>query len=197
MSRPERSFFEGDTLELARRLLGCTLWHAAPDGLTAGRIVETEAYCGETDAAAHSYKRRAPDGRTSVMYGPGGFAYVYLIYGMHCCMNIVCAPAGTPHAILLRALEPVEGIALMRARRKREKDTELCSGPGKLCAAMGIDRACYGQDLLGDTLWLTLGRPVPAREIVSTGRVGVDYAGEAANYPWRFYIDGNPHVSVK
>lgn len=195
--RPDRNFFEGDTLALAKRLLGCTLWHHTPEGLTAGRIVETEAYCGETDAAAHSYKRRAPDGRTSVMYGHGGFAYVYLIYGMHSCMNVVCAPAGTPHAILIRALEPVEGIELMQQRRGRSKLTELCSGPGKLCAAMGIDRSCYGLDLLGDKLYLSLDEPLDDDGIMSTARIGVDYAGEAALYPWRFYEKDNLHVSKR
>ena len=197
MTKPDRSYFEGDTLKLARRLLGCTLWHETPEGLCAGRIVETEAYCGETDAAAHSYKRRAPDGRTSVMYGRGGFAYVYLIYGMYSCMNIVCAPKGEPHAILIRALEPVEGIGLMQQRRKREKLTELCSGPGKLCTAMGIDRGCYGLDLMGSKLYLTLGDPVDEERIMSTERIGVDYAGEAALYPWRFYEKDNPHVSKR
>lgn len=197
MTRPSRSFFEADTLDLARRLLGCTLWHASSAGVTAGRIVETEAYCGETDAAAHSYKRRAPDGRTSVMYGRGGFAYVYLIYGMHSCMNVVCAPEGTPHAVLIRALEPVEGVALMRQRRNRSRPTELCSGPGKLCAAMGIDRSCYGLDLLGERLYLTLDEPLPEDRIMSTTRVGVEYAGAAALYPWRFYVKDNPHVSKR
>lgn len=195
--KPSRDFFEGDTLALSRRLLGCTLWHVTPEGVTAGRIVETEAYCGETDAAAHSYKRRAPDGRTSVMYGAGGYAYVYLIYGMHCCMNIVCAPQGMPHAILIRALAPVEGIELMRARRKRSKETELCSGPGKLCAAMEIDRSCYGLDLLGDELYLTLGEPIPDGEIGVSARIGVDNAGEAALYPWRFFVKDDANVSGK
>lgn len=190
-----RDFFLGDTLALSRRLLGCMLWHDTPEGLTAGRIVETEAYCGETDAAAHSYRRRAPEGRTSVMYGPGGYAYVYLIYGMHCCMNVVSGPAGTPHAVLIRALEPVEGLSLMARRRGKDKLTELCSGPGKLCAAMGIDRRCYGLDLLDSALYLTPGEPVPETDIAVSKRIGVDYAGEAAAWPWRFYIRDNPHVS--
>lgn len=190
-----RDFFASDALELSRRLLGCTLRHVTPEGVTAGRIVETEAYCGETDAAAHSYKRRAPDGRTSVMYGPGGFAYVYLIYGIHSCMNVVCAGEGNPQAVLIRALEPLEGIELMRARRKREKITELCSGPGKLCAAMGIDRSCYGLDLLGETLSITPGEPVADAQIGVSARIGVAYAGEAADYPWRFFLRDNPHVS--
>ena len=190
-----RDFFEGDTVALARRLLGCTLRHETPEGVTAGVIVETEAYCGETDAAAHSYKRRAPDGRTSVMYGPGGHAYVYLIYGMHSCMNVVCAPEGTPHAVLIRALAPTEGIGLMRQRRKREKKTELCSGPGKLCAAMGIDRRCYGLDLLDSALTLLPGEPLPEEKIGVSARIGVDYAGEAAAYPWRFFVKGDANVS--
>ena len=196
--KPDRAFFEGDTAALARRLLGCTLWRRTPEGLCGGRIVETEAYCGETDAACHSYKRRSPEGRTSVMYGPGGFAYVYLIYGMHCCMNVVSAPEGRPEAVLLRALEPVAGVEHMRARRpKAKKDTELCSGPGKLCAALGIDRGCYGLDLLGDELFLTLGEALPPEKIGVSPRVGVDYAGEDAARPWRFFEIGNPNVSKK
>ncbi len=196
--KPDRAFFVGDTVALARRLLGCTLWHKTPEGLCAGRIVETEAYCGDKDAACHSYKRRAPDGRTSVMYGPGGFAYVYLIYGMHCCMNVVSAPAGQPEAVLIRALEPVEGVELMRARRpKAMTDAALCSGPGRLCAALGIDRGCYGLDLLGDELYLTLGEPLPEEKIGVSKRVGVDYAGEDARREWRFFEKDNPNVSKK
>ncbi len=196
--KPDRAFFVGDTVALARRLLGCTLWHKTLEGLCAGRIVETEAYCGDKDAACHSYKRRAPDGRTSVMYGPGGFAYVYLIYGMHCCMNVVSAPEGRPEAVLIRALEPVEGLALMRARRPKAKtDAQLCSGPGKLCAAMGIDRGCYGKDLLGGELYLTLGEALPEEKIGVSPRVGVDYAGADAQRPWRFYERGNPNVSKR
>lgn len=198
MTKPDRAFFEGDTVALARRLLGCTLWHRTPEGLCAGRIVETEAYCGERDAACHSYKRRTPEGRTSVMYGPGGFAYVYLIYGMHCCMNVVSAPEGAPEAVLLRALEPVEGLELMRARRPKAKtDAQLCAGPGRLCAALGIDRDCYGLDLTGDRLFLTLGQPLPEEKIGVSARVGVDYAGEDAARPWRFFEKGNPNVSKR
>ncbi len=198
MDKPSRAFFEGGTVELARRLLGCTLWHRTPEGLCAGRIVETEAYCGETDAACHSYKRRAPDGRTSVMYGPGGFAYVYLIYGIYCCMNVVSAPEGSPEAVLIRALEPVEGLELMRARRPKAKtDTQLCAGPGRLCAALGIDRRCYGLDLTGEELFLTLGVPLPEERTGVSPRIGVDYAGEDAALPWRFFEKDNPNVSGK
>nr|MCR4935866.1 DNA-3-methyladenine glycosylase [Oscillospiraceae bacterium] len=139
-----------------------------------------------------------PDGRTSVMYGPGGFAYVYLIYGMHCCMNVVSAPEGRPEAVLIRALEPVEGIELMRARRPKAKtDAALCSGPGKLCAALGIDRRCYGLDLLGGELYLTLGEPLSEERICVSPRVGVDYAGEDAAREWRFFEKDNPNVSGK
>lgn len=110
-------------------------------------------------------------------------------------MNVVCAGEGNPQAVLIRALEPLEGIELMRARRKREKLTELCSGPGKLCAAMGIDRSCYGLDLLGDELSITPGEPVAEEQIGVSARNGVAYAGEAADYPWRFFLRGNPNVS--
>lgn len=191
-----REFYEGNTLEIARRLLGCTVWHRTEEGLAAGKIVETEAYLGEHDAAAHSYKRLM-SGRTNVQYGPGGHAYVYLIYGMYWCLNLVTAPPDTPHVVLLRALEPVQGIELMQQRRKTAKHTNLCSGPGKLCAALGITKEDYGADLLGDRLWVEWGEEIPAEKIAVTPRINIDYAGQAKDYPWRFLIKDNPHVSKR
>ncbi|MCL2166829.1 MAG: DNA-3-methyladenine glycosylase, partial [Clostridiales bacterium] len=185
MKKLDRAFFLRDTITVARDLLGRILVRRAKEGLTAGRIVETEAYCGVSDAACHSAKGDR-QGRVAVMYGEGGFAYVYLIYGMYCCMNVVTRPAGEPEAILIRALEPLEGLALMAERRNLKDWAEdrqlraLCSGPGKLCQAMAIDRRCYGLDLLGDELYLLEGRPIAAEETGTTARVNVRYAGEAA-----------------
>jgi len=191
-----RDFYLQDTLLTAKSLLGKYLTRTDGEAVTAGKIVETEAYLGPKDKAAHSYKAN-PFGRTNVMYGPGGFAYIYLIYGMHYCMNVVTAPENTPEAILIRALEPVAGIEIMAARRGTDKITSLCSGPGKLCKALEIDKSLYGADLCGDTLSITQGESVDPADIAVTPRIGVDYAGEAKDFPFRFLLRESPHVSVK
>ncbi len=194
---PARSFFLAPTLQVARRLLGATLVHDTPAGRTAGRIVEVEAYRGPKDRAAHSRGgHRSP--RNEVMYGPPGHAYVYFVYGMHHCVNVVTAPADVPEAILVRALEPLDGIELMRRRRRLPAETpdwRLCRGPGALCQAMGIGRAENGSDLLGGPLRLLLGAVVPARLVARGPRIGVAYAGADALRPWRFAIRGTPAVS--
>ncbi|MCL2122086.1 MAG: DNA-3-methyladenine glycosylase [Clostridiales bacterium] len=201
MKKLDRAFFLRDTITVAGDLLGRILVHHTEEGLTAGRIVETEAYCGVSDAACHSAKGNR-QGRVAIMYGEGGFAYVYLIYGMYCCMNVVTRPEEHPEAVLIRALEPLEGVALMAERRNQKGLTEeqqwraLCSGPGKLCQAMAIDRSCYGLDLLGDKLYLLEGQPIAAEEVGTTARINVSYAGEAAAYPWRFIIKDSSYVSV-
>ena len=145
----EREFYMTGAAEAARRLLGMLLVRRADEGCASGIIVETEAYAGHSDAACHSYKRPAPAGnhRTNVMFEPGGYAYVYLIYGMHCCFNVVTNTPEYPEAVLVRALEPVEGIELMRERRGVPDIGNLCGGPGKLCKALGITMADYGADL--------------------------------------------------
>jgi DNA-3-methyladenine glycosylase len=202
MERLAREFYLRDTVEVARDLIGRVLVHRASEGTTSGRIVEAEAYAGPGDAACHS-ARGAPTGRSAVMYGPGGFAYVYLIYGMYHCMNIVTRAPGEPEAVLIRALEPLEGVALMGSRRGISDPgspgnlRKLCAGPGKLCIAMGIDRGCYGLDLCGGELYLEKGEKPPLCDIASTKRVNVGYAGEAADYPWRFVLIGSPFLSVK
>jgi DNA-3-methyladenine glycosylase len=202
MRKLTREFYQRDTVETARDLIGRILVHRAPEGAASGMIVETEAYAGPGDAACHA-ARGPREGRTAVMYGPGGFAYVYLIYGMYYCMNIVTRPAGAPEAILIRALEPLDGLTLMGWRRGIE-DTgslknhrNLCSGPGKLCIALGIDKSCYGADLCGDVLYLEEGAPPPEGAIAATKRINVAYAGEAAGYPWRFVLRDSPYLSVK
>ncbi len=188
-----REFYLRSGLEVARDLIGKQLVRRSPEGVTKGIIVETEAYMGPSDPAAHSYKRRTR--RTNVQYGPGGFAYVYFIYGMHVCMNIVSNQAEVPEVVLLRALEPVEGMELMAARRKREKLQDLCSGPGKLCQAMGITMDDYGADLCGEEFYVEdIGTPVSG--IVEAKRINVDYAGEAADWPWRFLLADSEFVSV-
>lgn len=189
-----RSFYQQDGVAAAKALLGKTLVHVTPEGVTKGVIVETEAYMGPADAAAHSYKGRTA--RTEIQYGPGGFSYVYLIYGMYSCMNIVVNEPEHPEVVLLRALEPVEGLSLMAARRKQEKRTALCSGPGKLCRAMAIDQSCYGMDLCGDTLFLEETPGLPPFSIDAGPRIHIDYAGDARDYPWRFTVSGSPYLSV-
>ncbi len=172
------------------------------EGLTAGIIVETEAYVGAADAACHAAKGRR-NGRTAVMYGPGGFAYVYFIYGMYYCMNVVTRKAEEPEAVLIRALEPLEGLELMASRRgvsdigSKKGLHSLCTGPGKLCQAMAIDKDCYGMDLCGNQLYIEQGQRPAARDIVAAKRINIDYAAEAADYPWRFLLRDNPYVSVK
>jgi DNA-3-methyladenine glycosylase len=193
-----RSSYLQPTLRVARALLGKTLVHETADGITAGRIVEVEAYRGPKDRAAHSSGgRRTP--RNEVMYGPPGHAYVYFIYGMHYCMNVVCQQVDVPEAVLVRALEPIEGEALMRQRRGLPDAPawRLCRGPGALCRAMGITRAENGGDLVKGRLRVLAGADVSARDIARTPRIGVDYAGADAARPWRFIVRGSRAVSGK
>ncbi|HEY6484272.1 MAG TPA: DNA-3-methyladenine glycosylase [Steroidobacteraceae bacterium] len=177
-----RAFYaREDTLLIARELIGMHLVHDA-DTRRVGRIVETEAYLGPEDLAAHSARGRTP--RTEVMFGPPGHAYVYFIYGFWNCMNIVTSAAGIPHAVLLRALEPVANI------------DDKTWGPGLLCRAMAIDRSVNGLDLCGGRLWLERPRSAaPAARIGRSPRIGVAYAGRWAARPWRFFDRNSPYVS--
>lgn len=193
----EREFYLRNALEVAQDLLGTVLVHETEEGTVRARIVEVEAYIGSEDAASHAYKNRNT-ARTAVQFGPGGYAYVYLIYGMHYCMNIVTNHAQKPEAVLLRALEPLEGIEIMKKRRNTDNIYNLCGGPGKLCAAMKIDRTCYGMDLCNSNLYLEYGQiPIGKDQIRATRRINVDYAGEAREYLWRYIVEGNPFISVK
>jgi DNA-3-methyladenine glycosylase len=177
-----RDFYARDTIEVAIDLLGKQLIHRTADKLMVGRIVEVEAYLGPHDRAAHSYKGRTA--RTEVMFGPAGHAYVYLIYGIHNCMNVVTGPVGQASAVLLRAIEPVSGIV------------GKTQGPGLLTRAMEIDRSLNGADLLSDTLFIAhQGTRAPAHRVVRRPRIGVDYAGAWARRLLRFYISGNSYVS--
>lgn len=191
----QRDFYERNALIVARELLGKYMVRETSEGTTIGKIVETEAYMGTIDAAAHSYKGKSS--RNEVMFGPGGYAYVYLIYGMYNCFNIVSNAKGTPEAVLIRALEPSKGIELMKMRRKTEKHNNLCSGPGKLCLAMDITRNENGMDLCEDKLYLLDNEGVPDADVAATPRINIDYAGEAKDYPWRFIIRGNKFISKK
>jgi len=179
-SKLDRAFYARDTRRVARALLGKVLVHRDRGVRRAARIVEVEAYHGPGDGASHA--RFGPTARSAVMFGPPGYAYVYLIYGRSHCMNVVTGGEGFPAAVLVRAGEPVEGC--LHSTR----------GPGNLCRALGIDRARHnGLDLTGDVLYVEDG-PRP-RRIVATPRVNVDYAGPSAGHPWRFLVEGNPFVS--
>ncbi len=191
-----RSFYLRPTLAVARALLGQVLVHDGQDGQTAGRIVEVEAYRGPRDRAAHSWGgRRTP--RTETMYGPPGHAYVYFIYGMHHCMNVVTQPPERPEAVLIRALEPLAGVDLMRARRglAGAPAWRLCRGPGALCRALGITRAHDRVDLTAGPLRILEGAAVPPRLVARTPRIGVAYAGRDALRAWRFVMRGSLAVS--
>lgn len=193
---PREFYTRRNALLIARQLLGCTLVVPAEDGArVSGMIVETEAYMGPEDKAAHSYgNRRTP--RTETMFAPGGRAYVYFIYGMYYQFNVVTNSEDVPHAILLRALEPLEGIKLMRERRPVKRERDLTSGPGKLCQALGLDRSFNNEDLLGSRVWIEAAdRKIAPRRMMSGVRIGIDYAAEYREKPWRFWIKDNPYVS--
>ena len=187
----ERGWFDRPSLEVARDLLGALLVHDAADGRVAGRIVEVEAYTGPEDLAAHSSHGRTP--RNAVMFGPPGHLYVYLIYGIHHCLNVVCGPGGKPEAVLIRAAALTDGLALARARRGGVADRRLASGPGNVARAFGIDRSLNGSDLLSGPVGLALGSAPDA--ILARPRIGVDYAGDWAARPMRFLVADDPHVS--
>ena len=184
-----------NVLTVAKDLLGKLLVVPGPNGKrVSGKIVEVEAYRGPEDRASHAFGGRRTK-RTETMYASGGVAYVYFVYGMYYQFNVVSNVADTPHAILVRALEPVEGIEIMRERRHTHSDHNLTSGPGKLCIAMGIDRQLNAADLSGDRVWLEEFEHVPPRRIARGPRIGIDYAQEWIDKPWRFWIRDNRYVS--
>lgn len=179
----------GDVVPAARRLLGCYFVRELDGRRLVGKIVEVEAY-HQTDAASHSYKGRTP--RTDIMFGPAGFLYVYFTYGMHYCMNVVTGPAGEGSAVLIRAVEPLEGIETMREHRRGLPDSHLTNGPAKVCQALGIDKQYNGHDLRKPPLQLIAQPAVSPAEIVQTTRIGIT---RDADRPWRFYLRGNPYIS--
>ena len=195
-----RDFYRGDAVSVAKGLLGKVLVSLSGGERAAGIIVETEAYAGRGDAACHSYKRAAPSSahRTNAMFRDGGHVYIYLIYGMHHCFNVVANAVDEPEAVLIRALEPLDGLPLMARRRGTEDIKKLCSGPGKLCNALGITREHYGADLCAEgNLYITDGIEIPQEDILATPRINVDYAGEAALLPYRFVIRSSKFLSTK
>ena len=194
---PRDFYTRTNVLSVARDLLGKLL--VVPDEKgkrLSGKIVEVEAYRGPEDRASHAYGGRRTK-RTETMYQTGGMAYVYFVYGMYNQFNVVTNVADIPHAILVRGLEPVEGIEVMRERRHSHPDRNLTNGPGKLCAAMGIDRKLDKADLLGDEVWIEEFEKVAASKISKGPRIGIDYAEAWIEKPWRFWIKGNEWVSRK
>jgi len=197
MSKLPYSFYQNHNVnDLAIQLLGKLLFTRVDGELTGGIIVETEAYKGVEDKASHAYGGRFTN-RTQVIYEEGGLSYVYLCYGIHHLFNVVTAPKGTPHAVLIRGIEPVQGIDIMLRRRNMVLlKPNITAGPGALSKAMGIDKSLNAKDLLGDEVWIADGGiAFPDDQIVSSARVGVDYAGDHALLPWRYYIRGNKFVS--
>lgn len=203
-SRPDlqawlpRSFYRRDAVSVARSLLGQRLVTCVDGKRTSGIVVETEAYLGRLDKAAHTYgNRRTP--RNETMWGDAGHLYVYFVYGMHHCANVVAGSTGEPVAVLVRALEPDCGTDVMFERRRRaRRDTDLCSGPGRLCQALGIARDFDGADLVAGEL-ITVERLrkrcLPSARIASGPRVGIGYAEEWQGKHLRFWVRGSPHVS--
>ena len=188
--RLPRSFFAREPVVLARDLLGRVLFYRTPQGLLAGRIVETEAYTGEADPASHAFRGRTP--RNAVMFGPAGHAYVYFTYGMHHCLNVTAGPSGTAGAVLLRALEPLAGAEIMRARGDRGPEVRLLSGPGKIGRAFGLMLADNGRDFTRGPLGLSAGSPVPDREVAASARIGIS---RAVDLPYRFAVIASRSVS--
>jgi len=186
-----RAFYARETELVARELLGCVLECRSADGVASGRIVETEAYIGEHDLACHAAAGRTR--RTEPLYGPPGIAYVYFIYGVHWCFNAVTRAEGMPSAVLIRALEPLNGVAVMRRRRPAAKrDTDLTNGPGKLCAALGIDARHNAIPLDRAPVVIRRGEPVADSEVLVTPRIGIR---QSADWPLRWIVADSPYVS--
>ena len=199
MRKLKRDFYERDTLTVAKELLGKYLVHNSTEGTTIGKIVETEAYIGPSDPGSHAHKGLRSI-RTDVQFGRGGYTYIYQIYGNYFCFNVVTQKIGLPEVVLIRALEPIEGIELMAKRRRLAEITDnnianLTNGPAKLCMAMGINKSLYGVDLCSDMLYIVFFNPKAEFIVATTPRINIDYAGEAKSYPWRFVIKNNKFVS--
>jgi DNA-3-methyladenine glycosylase len=201
MSKLARDFYARDALCVAEDLLGKLIVRFVDGQQLSAMIVETEAYMDRDDKAAHFFGgRRTP--RVEVIYGEPGFSYVFFVYGMHHCFNVVTGSKGVPQAVLIRAAEPVGGLDLMARNRYgmaytqlgKTQVTQLTNGPGKLCQALAIDRACNGLDLCGDELFIE-DRESANLEIATSKRIGIDYAEEAKEFPWRMYIKNNRYVS--
>ncbi|TDL33178.1 DNA-3-methyladenine glycosylase [Jeotgalibacillus sp. S-D1] len=189
----EQSFYDQPTLELAKQLLGCLLVKETEEGTASGYIVETEAYMGPDDRAAHSFGNRRTK-RTEIMFGQAGSVYTYTMH-THTLVNVVSAQTGRPEAILIRAVEPLGGQDLMESRRLGRPKKEWTNGPGKLTKAMGITMADYGLHFSKPPLMICRGWPKEQFTISAGPRIGIDNTGEARDYPWRFWITSSPYVS--
>lgn len=185
-----RRFFARDPVVLARDLLGRILFDRTSEGLIAGRIVETEAYTGQTDPASHAFRGRTA--RNAVMFGPAGHAYVYFSYGMHYCLNVTAERPGTAGAVLLRALEPLAGVPIMRARGDHGPESRLLSGPGKIGRAFGLTLADNGRDFVRGPLGIATGTPVGDHQVAVSRRIGIS---RAVDFPYRFAVIGSRSVS--
>jgi len=196
MKLTDEYYHTDDVVALSRDLLGKYLYTQIDGVITGGYIVETEAYKGIIDKASHAYGNRKTQ-RTSVMFGQGGIIYVYLCYGIHEMLNIVTSAEGQPHAILIRAINPTDGIEAMQVRRNMPVlKPAITMGPGSVAKALGISRAINAVSLQGNTIWIEdKGLAFPDEDIAAVPRVGVDYAGEDALLPYRFFVKGNPYVS--
>lgn len=196
MSKVSADFYiQEDVVSVAKQLLGKKLFTNINGELTGGIITETEAYDGVIDKACHAYGGRNTS-RTATMYSAGGVTYVYLCYGIHHLLNVVSGKAGNPQAVLIRAIEPTDGLELMLRRRKMQKlEPRITAGPGALSQALGIDKQLNAKDLSADEIWIENGNPCTDEQIVATTRIGVAYAQEHALWPFRFYIKGNRFVS--
>lgn len=194
-----RDFYNRDAQIVAKELLGKMMVRKTSEGVVKGRIVEVEVYKGteeSMDYACHAFPMKRT-GRTEIMFGEAGHAYIYLIYGMYSCINIVCNEENVPECVLIRALEPVDGIELIRKRRKKEKLTALCSGPGKLCQALALTREENGLDMCGEVFFVEESEKFSDFEMIESKRINIDYAKEAVDFLWRYTIKGNLFLSVK
>ena len=189
----QREFYLQDGLTVARELIGKKLVTNLNEGISGGIIVETEAYMGKIDAAAHTFRGKTE--RTRIFYGMGGFVYVYLIYGRNFCTNVVANVENVPEAVLIRALQPTDGIELMKIRRGKQNLRDLCSGPGKLSQALGVTKNFYGEDLCGEKIFIETTNF--QFKVTATKRININYAGDAKNYLWRFIAAENEFISVK
>lgn len=204
MNKLSRDFYLQDTLTVAKKLLGKNLVHITNGIPRIGKIVETEAYIGAVDKACHAYNYKHTP-RTEVIFGIGGTSYVYLIYGMYYCMNVVAEDINEPCAVLIRALEPVSGIDEMVKDRytlpldslSKRQVTNISNGPGKLCIAMNIKKDQNKQDLLSDNFFICTNEDILDDNIIVSPRINIDYAEEAKDFPWRFYIKDNKYISKK
>jgi len=188
-----RSFYNKPTLELAQNLLGCVLVKETEEGVASGYIVETEAYMGPDDQAAHSFGNRRTK-RTEVMFDQAGTVYTYTMH-THTLVNVVSAEVGIPHAILIRAVEPLDGQELMEMRRPGRPKKEWTNGPGKLAKALGIKMDDYGKHFMNSPLMICEGWAIDTLTIQAGPRIGIENSGEARDYPWRFCVAGNPYIS--